>query len=132
MASVARFGNLELNTYPLFHDLRVSNLRVRHVHMATAVSMPPRTGTTAAGNRLAVAVARHKLLRLLVPTSDAERQDIHATVARGARPECFENNIGNALGCERVAGTDGGVTRWVEDGAFRYNDSNRLDATYIG
>lgn len=120
---------LILNTYPLFHDLRVSNLRIRHVYMATTVSMPRRTGTTTAGNRFAVAVTRNKLLCLFVPTSNAEGKNIHATVARSAGPERFENDIGNALGCERVASTDGGVTRRIEDGTLGYDNSDRFDAT---
>ena len=55
--------------------------------MATTVAVPARTSTTAASDGLAVAVPGNELLRLLVPATNTEGEDVHAAMAGCASAE---------------------------------------------
>jgi hypothetical protein len=59
--------------------------------------MPAWLSPAAARDGLAVAVTGDELLRLLVPTTDTEGEDVHAAVAGSTCPEDLENNIDDSL-----------------------------------
>ena len=109
-------------THPLLKNLRICNLRVRHVHLTPTIPVPPGPSTTSPSNRLTVAVSRHEFTCRLVVASAAERQDVHAPVAGRTCAERFEDHVRDALRGTGVAGADCRAGRGVDDGALRDDD----------